>query len=78
MMEIVPRNYTPDQVAVILTIDVKTVYEWAKKRILPAIPMGRAVRFPIALIDELAVTGIPASMTARRAAPRGPGRPKKR
>ncbi len=44
-LESIERLLTPAEVARILSVNVKTIYEWAELGIIPSLKLGGCVRF---------------------------------
>ena len=53
------RLMTPDEVAEFFRVSKASVYRWAERGLLPAIKMGRTVRFNVETVKKALENGIP-------------------
>lgn len=56
---------TPDEVAELFRISKASVYRWAERGLLPAVKVGRTVRFNRQDVEQLIKTAVPNGLSSK-------------
>ncbi len=56
---------TPDEVAELFRISKASVYRWAERGLLPAVKVGRTVRFNRQDVEQLIKTAVPNGLSQK-------------
>lgn len=56
---------TPDEVAELFRISKASVYRWAERGLLPAVKVGRTVRFNRQDVEQLIKTAVPNGLSPK-------------